>query len=376
MKAAAFVLAAAFLAAGAVPAYAQFGGALGKIKKGADQAADAKQKYDDWNITDAEERQLGEQVSTKLRQRFGVVQDKELTKYVALVGSVVAQQSSRPGLQWTFIVLDTDGVNAYAAPGGFVHITRGLLGLIKNEAELAGVLGHEITHVADKHTVKAIQRGKEIDMGTKAASSKASSRTEFLAGLTDKAFQHVFEGQWSQADENDADKGGVVYANKAGYDPHGLATALEKVDARNASSTGHNGWFASHPDTKARIDKVTKQISSEKLTAKALVDARYKQHVTFDAKPVNEIPTVEAGASGLASGEKKKDDDTKKDDTKKKGGLGSITGGKQQASNQQTASAGARGVGNDTYAKGGSNPALVAVKLSPEEITAFKKGIV
>ena len=97
--------------------------------------------------------------------------------------------------------------------------------------------------------------------------------------------------------------------------------------------------------------------------------------MTFDAKPVSEIPTVEAGAAGLASGEAKKNDDTKKDDGKKKGGLSSITGGKQQASAQQTASAGARGLGNDRDARGGTNPAVVAVRVTPEEITAFKKGI-
>jgi predicted Zn-dependent protease len=373
MKAAAFVLSAMLLAA---PAHAQFGGVLGKIQKGADQAAKAKKTVDDIHITEKEERSLGENVSLRLRQRFGVVQDKELTKYVALVGSVVAQQSSRPGLQWTFIVLDTDGVNAYAAPGGFIHITRGLLGLIKNEAELAGVLGHEVTHVADKHTITAIRNSKAMDATADYATTNASWTTERIAKVGDKLFQHVMEGQWSQGDENDADHGGAVDASKAGYDPHGLVTALEKIDARNSGSSGHNGWFASHPDTKDRINKVTRQISSEKLTGRATVEARYKQHVTFDAKPVSEIPTVDAGAAGLASGEKKKDDDTKKDDGKKKGGVSSVTGGKQQASNQQTASAGARGVGNDTYAKGGSNPALVAVKLSPEEITAFKKGIV
>ena len=376
MKAAAFVLAVAFLAAGAVPARAQFGGALGKIQKGADQAAKAKKNYDDVHFTDAEERQLGEHVSERLRQRFGVVQDRELTKYVTLVGAVVAQQSSRPGLQWTFIVLDTDGVNAYAAPGGFVHVTRGLLGMIKNEAELAGVLGHEITHIADKHTIRAIQKGKMMDIGTDYATSNASWTKEQLAKMGDKLFQHVFEGQWSQADENDADHGGAIDANKAGYNPDGIVTALEKLDARNSGSSSHNGWFASHPDTKDRINKVTKEISSEKLISKATVEARYKQHISFDAKPLSDVPQGEAGAAGLASGEKKKDDETKKDDGKKKGGLSSITGGKQQASAQQTASAGARGVGNDTYAKGGSNPSLVAVKVSPEEITAFKKGIV
>src|SRR3954470_1746772 len=157
MKAAALVLSAAFLATTAAPAHAQLG-ALGKIKSTADKAVDTKGKIDDMTFTDAEEKALGEQVSLKLRTRFGVMQDPAVTKYVTQVGTVVAQASSRPALDWKFIVLDTDGVNAYAAPGGFVHITRGLLGLIKNEAELAGVLGHEITHVTQRHTIAAMKR--------------------------------------------------------------------------------------------------------------------------------------------------------------------------------------------------------------------------
>jgi len=375
MKAAALVLSAAFVLAAATPAHAQLG-ALGKIKKGADEASKAKKSYDEIHFSEAEERQLGENVSARLRMRFGVVQDHELTKYVTLVGTVVAQQSTRPALNWTFIVLDTDGVNAYAAPGGFVHITRGLLGLIKNEAELAGVLGHEVTHVADKHTIRAIQKSKGMDIGTDYATSNASWTKEQLAKLGDKLFQHIFEGQWSQADENDADRGGVRDANKAGYAPNGIATALEKLDERNAGQSSHNGWFASHPDTKDRIAHVNKQIAEEKLTSKALVAARYKQHVAFDAKPLSEITAVDAGASGLASGSKKEDDKNPPKQDTKKGGIGSITKGTTQAqSGQQTASAGARGVGKDTYAKGGGNPSLVAVRVTPEEITAFKKGI-
>ena len=83
--------------------------------------------------------------------------------------------SSRPNLPWTFIVLDTDGVNAFAAPGGFIHITRGALGAARHEAELAGVLAHEITHVTEKHTVKAIQKGKRFPTSSRTRSSSACS---------------------------------------------------------------------------------------------------------------------------------------------------------------------------------------------------------
>ena len=123
--------------------------AIGKAQK----AKEETDKVKGIVIRDSDERKIGEEISAALIDRFGVYQDKDVTKYVSLVGSVLAQASSRPNLKWEFIVLDTDGVNAYAAPGGLVHITRGALGLIKNEAELAGVLGHEITHVTAKHTI-------------------------------------------------------------------------------------------------------------------------------------------------------------------------------------------------------------------------------
>jgi len=123
MKAAVLVLSAAFLVSAAAPAHAQLG-ALGKIESGADKAADAKQKADKLKpMSEKEERSLGEQTSLALRGRFGVVQDAKVTKYVSLVGSALAAQSSRPNLDWKFIVLDTDAVNAFAAPGGLIHVT-------------------------------------------------------------------------------------------------------------------------------------------------------------------------------------------------------------------------------------------------------------
>jgi predicted Zn-dependent protease len=378
MRTAAFVL-GALLVVGAAPAQAQLG-ALGKIKKQADRAADAKQKYDDYNITDQEEKQLGDQVSVNLRDHFGVYQNEAVTKYVALVGTALAQASKHPNYDWKFIVLDTDGVNAYAAPGGIVHITRGLLGLMKNEAELAGVLGHEITHVTEKHTVNAIKQSKGVSMvGEQAGGSDL--RKEFLTRMAAAAFNKIFEGEFSRGDENESDKIGVALANKVGYAPSGLADVLKKIDARNASRADRNGMFASHPAIKDRLESIDKEIKSDKLTGTATVDSRYKQNITFDAKPITEIAADAEGAAGLASGDKKKDDDkkgdeAKKDEPKKKGfGLSSITGNKQAASTQQTASAGARGGVPDRDAKGGPNKNALGVKITAAELDAFKKGI-
>jgi beta-barrel assembly-enhancing protease len=377
MKAAALILSALFVIGTAGPAHAQLGG-LGKIKKLGDKAVDAKDKFDAMNMTQAEERELGEQVSLQLRQHFGVHQSEAVTKYVSLVGTALAQKSTRANLDWKFIVLDTDGVNAYAAPGGFIHITRGLLGLMKTESELAGVLGHEITHVSAKHTVRAIQKSKgfsiigdEVNKGgglTKLAITK-------LAGL---AYKTIFEGEFSREDENESDEVGVVLANGLGYAPTGMLEVLKKIDARNGGREDRNGLFASHPATQDRIGKITKLIAEKKLTAKATVAARYKETIPFDAKPASEITTNVAGAAGLASGDKKKPEDDKKpaEPAKKGNALDSITGKKQAQSGQQVASAGARGGLPDRDAVGGSNPNAVNVKVTAAELDAFKKGIV
>lgn len=357
------------LLAFASPAFAQFGGIMDKAKK----AQDAKKTIDDINITDEEERKIGDDVSAKIRSRFGVVQDEAVTKYVTLVGTALAQQSERPKMNWTFVVLDTDGVNAFASPGGIVHITRGALGLIQNEAELAGVLGHEITHISHKHAVNAIKKGNAM----KAASETAGSRVAFLDTLSSKVYEIVLENKFDRNDEMDSDKTGVALVQKLGYSPNGLAAFLTRLDERNKDTPAQNGLFASHPDTKARIEKVTSASASG-----ATVEARYKANVKYVPTPITSIATVVEGASGLTGSSKddKKDDKTakKEDEPKKKGfGLSSLT--KTASSERQTAqvsaSGGARGVGPDRDAKGGSNPNVVKVAVTAAEVDAFKKGI-
>ena len=243
-----FVFAIVFAGLSA-PAHAQLGGILDKAQK----AQDAKKKLDALMVSDEEEHKIGADVSAKIRQRFGVVQDADVHKYVTLVGTLLAQQSERPTLPWTFIVLDTDGVNAFASPGGFVHITRGALGLIKNEAELAGVLAHEIGHVAHKHTVNAIRKNKAVQLGT---SETLSDRGPFLDKLANKAYEMVLENKFDRGDELDADKVSVALTQKAGYAPASLADFLARLDDRNKDEPERNGLFASHPETKERIDKI------------------------------------------------------------------------------------------------------------------------
>jgi predicted Zn-dependent protease len=360
----------------AVPAFAQFGG-LGDGLKRAQQAKSAKDKYDDLNVTEPEERKIGEDVSAKVRDRFGVVQDPAIHKYVTLVGTLLARQSERPNLQWTFIVLDTDGVNAFASPGGIVHITRGALGLIHNEAELAGVLGHEIGHVAHKHTVNAIRKNKAVQLGT---NETLSDRGPFLDKIANKAYEMVLENKFDRGDEMDADKEGVTLAEKVGYAPGALGDFLARLDDRNKDQPAQNGLFASHPETKERIDTIRKLAGGK---SGAMVEARYKANVKYEATPVTAIATVVDGSSGLtgstapAKGDKSADKD---DPPKKKGfGLSALKPASSSAPERQTAqvqaSGGSRGIGPDRAAKGGANHNPVKVAVNDGELAAFKKGI-
>src|SRR6185503_18876850 len=348
---------------------------LGSVLKRAQQMRDIQ-------MTDDEETKLGEAVSERIRQRYGVVQDPAIHKYVTLVGGVLAQASTRPGLQWRFVVLDTDGVNALAAPGGLVHITRGALSLIKGEAELAGVLGHEIIHVTEKHTIKAIQKGKMVQMG---ADETVGSAGVFNK-LVDKATGVVMAG-FGREEELEADRKGIVIANTVGYNPNGLKDFLTTLAERNRASTEKQGLFASHPEMKERFVKLDDTVKTSKLTGTATVEARYKNQVTYAPVAITAIATVEQGSAGLAGGGSAKTDDTAKagdkgdgktEEPKKKRGFGlgrlmaPSSGGEKQAS-ETTGSSAARGVDTERNAKGGGNPNLVPVTVTAADLTAFKK---
>ncbi len=345
---------------------------IGGINKGLSIAKKANDVRD-LSMTDAEEQELGKQVSERIRARYGVVQDPAVHRYVNLVGVALAQGSTRPNLPWTFIVLDTDGVNAFAAPGGYVHITKAALALMKNEAELAGVLGHEIIHVTEKHTIRAIQKNKAVQMGAAETLSNNSALMQKAVGAT---YDSIVERGFGRAEENESDEKGIVLANKIGYAPGGLGSFLTTLKDRNKDSKEKRGLFASHPEMQERLDRLAKQITTEKLAATATNQPRFAKNISFKPVAVTAIATVAPGSAGLA-GDEKKEDDKKAEEPKKKGGFGlgklaPASGGEKKQANV-TASGGARGVDPEKDSKGGSNPALVAVKIAPADIAAFKK---
>jgi hypothetical protein len=180
---------------------------------------------------------------------------------------------------------------------------------------------------------------------------------------------------------------GIGLANKAGYSPHGLAAVLTRLEERNKNQDQPNGLFASHPLIKDRITNIAEAISAGKLAASATVAPRYTKHITFTSTSLADVPVIN-GTRGLTGGDSKDTKNAKetpkqaeqKPEPKKKGGLlgkVGLTSGSQSQNTQTVASAGARGLGQpDRDAKGGANPAPVAVTINAADLTEFKKGIV
>ncbi len=367
------------------------GAQLGQLKKVVGAAKDVA----GFQMSDEEEIALGEAISARIRSRYGVAQDPAETRYVSLVGMAVVAESDRPELPWTWVILDSDAVNAFAAPGGFVHITRGALAVMESEAELAGVLAHEAAHVTRKHTLKALEKSKSMDLARSQAPA-GGARTKFLVdALADNAADAILAG-FGRKEELDADEVGIALAASAGYDPKGLLEFLTTLAAR--SSGGGGGLFRSHPETEERTERARKQIATDGLEGGARVAERYGASIPYEVAAASTGgPAVEgargvAGSSGQAApaakddpgkeGEKAEEaDDTETEEGGKKGRfkLAKLSNPFQKGSKQESAEVTGAGAGravgeeDQTTEGGAKNAALVEVSITPADVAAFKR---
>ncbi len=185
-------------------------------------------------VKEPEEIQIGQGMTETLLGARPLYDDAELQRYVNEIGLWVAQQSDRPNLPWHFGVNDSDYINAFATPGGFIIVTKGMMRQLRNEAELAGVLGHEIAHVNQKHHLKALRKTAFTNLlgeGVAGAAGKQAELVKNLAGPTKELYARGLD----KSDEYEADRMGVVFAARAGYDPYGLPavlTTLASADPR------------------------------------------------------------------------------------------------------------------------------------------------
>ena len=218
-----------------------------------DKLREVKEKLKPLEQTsEKDEIALGKDVAANLLGAAPLVNDPELQAYVNKVGKWIALHTSRPELPWHFGVMDTDSVNAFATPGGYVFITRGMLLNMRDESELAGVLAHEISHVVAKHALNTMRKDALVGMASDALSRNKPEYAKLVSAGTE-----IFARGLDKEDEFAADRMGVVLAARAGYDPYGLPAVLQTLASINPKDDAVALMFKTHPDSEKRLELVT-----------------------------------------------------------------------------------------------------------------------
>jgi predicted Zn-dependent protease len=214
------------------------------------------------SLTDEEEYYLGRGVSAMVFSKYKAFSNASLNQYVNKVGLLVAGVSEKPETfsGYHFQVLDSEEVNAFAAPGGFIFVTNGLLKLVPDEDALAGVLAHEVAHVVQGHGVKAIAQANLTQaflvLGKEVASSYTPGDlrvlTETFGGSITDVFETILGKGYSRSQEYDSDELAVELVKLVGYNPNGLANTLDALSKKK----GDGGWFSTHPEPADRLDEL------------------------------------------------------------------------------------------------------------------------
>ena len=279
------------LAFAAGPALAIDFGKIIDIGRQAVQQPSAKE------FTQEDEIALGEAATASFLGASPLHHDASLQRYVNRVGKWVALHSDRADLPWTFSVIDTETINAFALPGGSIIVSSGLLKRLGSESELAGVLAHEIAHVVKRHQLKAIQSGMQADFWKNVGTSVAADRVKIGGGavgstvgnmakpyILDAAGNLIKDGFFlrplDRGLETEADQLAIVLATRAGYDPYGLVGALQML-AQYKGGGDAASVFSTHPSATDRIAELEKFVPTMETYTKQpqLLEARFKQNV-------------------------------------------------------------------------------------------------
>jgi predicted Zn-dependent protease len=226
------------------------------------------------SLNEAHEPALGQSVAVVITNRYPLTTDLALNKYVGLVGLTVASITAQPDANWVFGVVESNEVNAFSGPSGYVMITRGALRQMQDESELAGVLAHEIAHVVHKHGLEAVKAAGMKKAGVQAATSSDESGqfTSTVDGLTDE----LTKG-FGQKEENEADQTAVTYLIRAGYDPGGYARFLDRMG--QGQKSGGSRLFSSHPGAANRASNVRARAAEKGATGGATLADRFRKFV-------------------------------------------------------------------------------------------------
>ena len=207
-------------------------------------------------LSEAQEIAMGREADVEVRAQMGLYDDEALQRYTEEIGLELAARSHRPELSWSFAVVDSPAVNAFALPGGFIYLTRGIMAFLDDEADLAGVLGHEIGHVTARHTVRAYTRASGAQLGL-LIGGIFSPTARAVGGLAESGLGVLFL-RYGRDAELQADRLGAEYAAAAGWDPTGVRDMLTTLSrlSEGADRQGVPNWLSTHPEAADRVERI------------------------------------------------------------------------------------------------------------------------
>jgi predicted Zn-dependent protease len=208
-------------------------------------------------MSEAQEISIGQESDPEIKQEMGVYNDPALTSYISNIGQRIAKTSERPQLPWRFTVVDQPAINAFAVPGGFIYFTRGILPFLDNEAEVAGVMGHEVGHVTARHSAQQYTRSIGGQIGLTALGIFVPAARPF-GDISAQAIGVLFL-KYGRDDELQADSLGARYIATLGWDPAaipGFLTTLGRLDEAQGDRRGVPNWLSTHPEPLARVDEI------------------------------------------------------------------------------------------------------------------------
>lgn len=236
-------------------------------------------------ISQQQEVQMGQDYARQINAQLPIVSDPEINRYINVLGDEIARRTSRADLDWRFYVVDSKEVNAFAVPGGFIYVNRGLIERTARMDELAGVLGHEVGHVVRRHSIKQMEKQQGANVGitlacvlTSICNSQAARAGINIAGGA------VF-ARFSRQDESEADQEAISNTVRAGISPQGIVTMFQKlIQERSSRPSAVAGWFRTHPLEEDRIATTQATINGIPLSQRNRLSSNSSNYNSFVAR--------------------------------------------------------------------------------------------
>lgn len=233
-------------------------------------------------VDDNEEDAIGQEAVAVLLGAVPLLDNDPLQRYVNSVGSWVALHTERKQLGWRFGVLDSEDINAFAAPGGYIFVTKGLLKKMHSEAELAGTLAHETVHVLNRHYLAAVQKAARVNLAATLARTQVDDNDRGKMDKISAGFKELYSRGLDKEDEFEADRMGVVIATRAGYDPYGLPAVLQTLAGMKPDDASLTLLFKTHPPASQRLSLLERLFSQlDPYAGQPQVSKRFQQQLAL-----------------------------------------------------------------------------------------------